>query len=81
MTDKAVDVTGAGNGFLGGLGAGLLLADGDVYKAALYATVSASFIIEQEGLPHLSQTGEGEELWNSDSPSRRLAELQARIVT
>lgn len=29
---KVVDVTGAGNSFLGGLSAGLLLADGDVYK-------------------------------------------------
>lgn len=29
---RVIDVTGAGNSFLGGLAAGLSLADGDVYK-------------------------------------------------
>ncbi|VDC06889.1 unnamed protein product [Peniophora sp. CBMAI 1063] len=72
-----VDVTGGGNSFLGGLAAGLKLAKGDVYKAVLYASVSASFVIEQFGLPKLSKRasanddGETEE-WNGDSPHRRL---------
>ncbi|KAI0049586.1 Ribokinase-like protein [Auriscalpium vulgare] len=69
-----VDVTGAGNGFLGGLAAGMVLTDGDVFKAAFYATVSASYIIEQQGLPELSRTAT-EELWNGDSPGQRLAKL------
>jgi len=79
--EKIVDVTGAGNSFLGGLAAGLLLADGDVYAAALYATVSASFIIEQEGLPNISLitvAGNLIEEWNRDSPQRRLKELRTR---
>jgi len=79
--DKIIDVTGAGNSFLGGLAAGLLLEDGDVYKAALYATVSAGFTIEQAGLPNLSLTtvaGNLVEEWNGDSPQRRLEELRAR---
>jgi len=73
--------TGAGNSFLGGLAAGLLLADGDVYEAAFYATVSAGFTIEQEGLPNLSVTTAGgnlDEQWNGDSPQRRLEELRTR---
>lgn len=73
-TEKVVDVTGAGNAFLGGLGAGLLLARENVYEAALYATVSASFIIEQEGLPRLSL-----DRWNDDSPQRRLEHLQEKM--
>ncbi|EPQ59546.1 Ribokinase-like protein [Gloeophyllum trabeum ATCC 11539] len=77
--EKVVDVTGAGNGFLGGLGAGLLLGLGDVYEAVFYATVSASFIIEQEGLPRLSAAEDASELWNDDSPQRRLEELRARV--
>jgi len=80
-TEKVVDVTGAGNSFLGGLGAGLLLADGNVYEAALYATVSAGFIIEQEGLPKLSLSevaGNLVEKWNGDTPYRRLNELRTR---
>ncbi|KAI0663092.1 Ribokinase-like protein [Cubamyces menziesii] len=83
--DKVVDVTGAGNSFLGGLGAGLVLANGDVPEATLYATVSASFTIEQEGLPRLTRTKDANsaevELWNGDSPERRLKELQDRLLT
>ncbi|KAJ7638633.1 Ribokinase-like protein [Roridomyces roridus] len=73
-TEKIVDVTGAGNSFLGGLAAGLLLENGDVYKATFYASVSASFIIEQQGLPTVSST----DSWNGDSPRRRLDSLKAR---
>ncbi|KIK65488.1 hypothetical protein GYMLUDRAFT_240015 [Collybiopsis luxurians FD-317 M1] len=70
---RIADVTGAGNSFLGGLAAGIQLSGGDVYKATLYATVSASFVIEQSGLPTITQT-----LWNNDSPSRRLETLKIR---
>ncbi|KAL7282156.1 hypothetical protein ACG7TL_003625 [Trametes sanguinea] len=84
-SSKVVDVTGAGNSFLGGLGAGLALTNGDIWEATLYASVSASFIIEQEGLPRLThavdETGRQVELWNGDSPQRRLKELQDRLAT
>jgi len=77
-----VDVTGAGNSFLGGLAAGLHLTE-DIYQATLYGTVSASFVIEQEGLPHMTQTtdhsGRTTTEWNGDSPQRRLDELQNRL--
>ncbi|KAK0191208.1 Ribokinase-like protein [Armillaria mellea] len=80
--EKVVDVTGAGNSFLGGLGAGLYLAQGDVYQATLYATISAAFVIEQEGLPQMSEVVDDEgskvALWNGDSPERRLRLLQDR---
>jgi hypothetical protein len=42
--------------------------------AVLYATVSASFVIEQYGLPPV---GPGA-LWNGDNPERRVKELQSR---
>ena len=45
--------------------------------AVLYASVSASFIIEQEGLPHL-ELDAGSWKWNGDSPQRRLSELRQR---
>jgi len=79
--DKVVDVTGAGNTFLGGLSAGLLLAKGDVFAAVLYASVAASFTIEQLGLPRLTRNagkGAGQEEWNGDTPQRRLAALKLR---
>jgi len=80
---KIVDVTGAGNSFLGGLSAGLLLANGDVFEAAFYASVSASFTIEQLSLPRLGGRGgssdmQDEEEWNGDSPHRRLLDLKSR---
>ncbi|KAI0080739.1 Ribokinase-like protein [Panus rudis PR-1116 ss-1] len=78
---RVVDVTGAGNAFLGGLSAGLL-AEKDVYKAALYATVSSSFVIEQEGLPRIKRVdmhGSDVESWNGELPFERLARLKERI--
>ncbi|KAI0763271.1 Ribokinase-like protein [Irpex lacteus] len=70
--EKVVDVTGAGNTFLGGLAAGLYFTNGDVFE------VSASYTIEQGGLPKLSQTEDGKELWNGDDPKERLQKLRAR---
>ncbi|KAF9534408.1 Ribokinase-like protein [Crepidotus variabilis] len=75
-SEKVVDVTGAGNSFLGGLSAGLELSSGDVLGATLYASVSASFTIEQEGLPLVTQSLD--ETWNGDRPLRRLQVLRER---
>ncbi|KAF9263629.1 Ribokinase-like protein [Marasmius fiardii PR-910] len=74
-TKEVVDVTGAGNSFLGGLAAGLHIADGDVYEASLYGAVSASFAIQQGGLPTFSGTDGS---WNQDFPARRLKVLRKR---
>lgn len=73
---RVVDVTGAGNAFLGGLGAGLKFTQ-DIQEAVLYASVSASIIIEQEGLPLIEPNG-GSWKWNGDSPQRRLSDLRKR---
>ncbi|KIM33423.1 hypothetical protein M408DRAFT_326140 [Serendipita vermifera MAFF 305830] len=70
---KVVDVTGAGNAFLGGLAAGLSLCDDDVRKAAEYATISASFTIEKHGLPVLK-----EGLWNGERAEDRLHAFASR---
>lgn len=52
--------------------------------AAMYGSVSASYIIEQQGLPNLtrqySENGGVTELWNGDSPTRRLGELERKIT-
>ncbi|KAF5370016.1 hypothetical protein D9758_001261 [Tetrapyrgos nigripes] len=71
--EHVVDVTGAGNSFLGGLAAGLEISGNDIYEAIFYATVSASFTIEQPGLPILTNDG-----WNGDSPFSRLDALKKR---
>ncbi|KAG8700081.1 hypothetical protein FRC09_006180 [Ceratobasidium sp. 395] len=79
-----VDVTGAGNSFLGGLSAGLLLANGDVREAVMYATTSAGYTIQQTGLPKVEYkrdqiSGQTTELWNGDSPQDRLTILRNRL--
>jgi len=75
MISNADIKIGAGNSFLGGLAAGMIIS-GDMYQAALCATVSASFIIEQEGLPAVTHTPTEE--WNGDQPLRRLDALRKR---
>lgn len=79
-----VDVTGAGNAFLGGLSAGLSLSNGDVREALLYATVSAGYTIQQLGLPQIeykkSNAADSIEIWNGDIPRDRLEQLKRRCT-
>ncbi|KAK4687815.1 hypothetical protein P7C73_g2305, partial [Tremellales sp. Uapishka_1] len=74
---RVVDPTGGGNGFLGGLCAGLMLSDGDLKVASIYASTAASFAIQQKGLPTI-EAGE-RELWNGDNVWDRLAEMADRV--
>ncbi|GAA5883903.1 hypothetical protein JCM3774_003045 [Rhodotorula dairenensis] len=76
-TGKVVDVTGAGNSFLGGLMAGLVLYPDDLPTAVRCGAVSASFVIEQFALPTLTEDADGIERWNGVRPADRLAQLQA----
>ena len=47
-----------------------------VFAATLHASISASFVIEQEGLPVISEESTG--TWNGDDPFRRLDILRER---
>jgi sugar/nucleoside kinase (ribokinase family) len=48
-----VDPTGAGNAYSGGFLAGYIQT-GDLMTAARYASVAASFLVEQVGLPPIN---------------------------
>ncbi|KAK6512931.1 hypothetical protein TWF506_009093 [Arthrobotrys conoides] len=74
---RVVDPTGGGNSFIGGLAIGLVRTS-DVVLSAAYATVAASFAIEQIGMPVLSQS-KGTELWNGVEAEERLKEYLRRI--
>lgn len=76
--DQVVDPTGGGNGFMGGLMAGMLLSGDNLRAATVYASVGASYIIQQRGLPKFDLTSEGER-WNKDDPWRRVNALAARM--
>ncbi|GAB7356785.1 hypothetical protein MBLNU459_g7677t2 [Dothideomycetes sp. NU459] len=70
---KVIDPTGGGNGFLGGFAVGLVRT-GDAVEAARWANVSASFCIEQVGVPVLKIRPDGKETWNGVVVEERLRE-------
>lgn len=76
-TGKVVDPTGGGNGFLGGLAMGLARGK-DVVEAAVWGSVSASFAIEQVGMPILTQHADGER-WNGERVQDRVDEFLQRL--
>lgn len=76
-SERVVDATGGGNAFLGGFGAGYQ-ETGSFVEAAKYGNVAASFIIEQVGVPNISEEGDGE-CWNEEKVRGRLAVYQTRL--
>ncbi|KAL8278719.1 hypothetical protein RQP46_008788 [Phenoliferia psychrophenolica] len=68
-------------GVWGGLMAGLELHPEDLVVATQMAAVSASFTIEQFGLPKFAVGQVGSETWSGGSPATRLAEMKARGVS
>ncbi|KAL8382702.1 hypothetical protein RB595_006474 [Gaeumannomyces hyphopodioides] len=74
-----VDPTGGGNAFLGGLA--VAMARGrPAEDAALWATVAASFAIEQVGLPVLAVGADGSgETWNGVRVEDRVGEYFGRL--
>jgi len=82
---RVVDPTGGGNAFLGGLSVGLVRAGcgsglENLEAAAAFASVAASFAIEQVGMPTLTRSLDESELWNSVSVAGRLDEYTANIA-
>jgi sugar/nucleoside kinase (ribokinase family) len=82
-TDKVLDPTGGGNGFLGGLAMGLVKGNAtpdvdSLREAAVWGSISASFAIEQIGMPVLLHTARGE-TWNHVHVEDRLSEFRERL--
>jgi len=69
---EVVDVTGAGNAYCGGFLVGYV-ETGDVRMAAMYGAVSASFAVEQFGIPRITAETEQE-------ARHRLAALEKRVL-
>jgi len=78
--DRVVDPTGGGNGFLGGLAIGLARGKG-ILEAAAWGTISASFCIEQVGVPELAVNADGRETWNGEVVEARLQSYLSRPET
>ncbi|KAG6097580.1 hypothetical protein E4U30_000508 [Claviceps sp. LM220 group G6] len=76
---KVVDATGGGNAFLGGLS--LALARGEKLEDAVaWASVAASFAIEQVGMPNLQTGLDSVETWNGKQVLERLHEFQRKFA-
>jgi sugar/nucleoside kinase (ribokinase family) len=83
--EKVVDPTGGGNGFLGGLAVGLVRAGAsrvpeNLEEAAIWGSISASFAIEQVGMPVLSHSAQGE-TWNGVRVENRLSDFKQRLAS
>ena len=83
-TSKVIEVTGAGNAFIGGYCMSLIenpqTNDSEVHKrAAIWGSVAASFVIEQVGMPSLT-VSDHQELWNGDSAMRRV-QVYTELIT
>lgn len=76
--EKVVDPTGGGNTFLGGLAVGLARGK-PLEEAATWASVAASFAIEQVGPPTLEKDDDGVETWNGVSVDERLNDFLERL--
>lgn len=78
-SSKVVDPTGGGNAFLGGLTVALARGKG-LEEAAKWGSVSASFAIEQVGMPELGKDVEGREVWNGVRVEERLEQFERRLT-
>ena len=80
---EVIDPTGAGNTFCGALARILTLEtptdDGTLYRACRGATVAAGLACMQVGLPLLTRSDDGVDLWNGRSIASRLEDLDARL--
>lgn len=76
---KVVDTTGAGNAFLGALTIGLSMSSDNAIFAACAGNVAASFVVEQVGVPTLSSSEDGTELWNGKDVAARFQAYRARL--
>ncbi|RYO92000.1 hypothetical protein DL764_008203 [Monosporascus ibericus] len=76
---KVVDPTGGGNAFLGGLAVALARGK-SLEEAAAWASVAASFAIEQVGVPVLGADAEGRETWNGVRVEERFEEFKTTLA-
>ncbi|RYP11366.1 hypothetical protein DL765_007796 [Monosporascus sp. GIB2] len=76
---RVVDPTGGGNAFLGGLAVALARGK-SLEEAAAWASVAASFAIEQVGVPVLGFDAEGRETWNGVRVDERFEEFKTRLA-
>lgn len=84
LAEKVVDPTGGGNGFLGGLAVGLVRGSDtsgidNIEEAAIWGSISASFAIEQVGMPTLAHSPQIGETWNGVRVEDRLKEFKERL--
>ncbi|RPA74723.1 Ribokinase-like protein [Ascobolus immersus RN42] len=74
--EKVLDPTGAGNAFCGAMAVGLTRGVG-IDEAVCWGNVAAGFVVEQTGLPVLSEEGGR---WNGSDVKGRLVEYKKRAL-
>ena len=74
-SSRIVDATGAGNAFLGAFAVTLSITS-DLTEATIAGSVAASFVIEQVGLPHRTNSQNGEDMWNGEKFASRVDQFR-----
>lgn len=77
-SSKVVDPTGGGNAFLGGMAVSFARGQ-DILTAAKMGSISASFAIEQVGMPTLGMNENNTETWNGVVVEDRIREFHRRF--
>lgn len=77
---KVVDTTGAGNAFLGAFTVCFLMCPDDAIFAACAGNIAASFVVEQVGIPTLTSSDDGADLWNGENVSARFQAYRASLA-
>lgn len=77
-SSMVVDPTGGGNAFLGGMAVSFARGQ-DIVTAAKMGSISASFAIEQVGMPMLGKNGNNVETWNEVVVEDRIREFERRF--
>jgi sugar/nucleoside kinase (ribokinase family) len=70
--NKVVDPTGCGNTFVGAFTTEFVKSNKNFELSSIYATLASGACIEQYGLPELTISDNGEDLWNGVSLNQRL---------
>ena len=77
-SSKVVDPTGGGNAFLGGMAVAFARGQ-DISTSARLGSISASFAIEQVGMPTLGRNENNMETWNGVVVEDRIREFERRF--
>lgn len=78
--NQVIDPTGCGNTYVGALATAFIKYNKNFETACIYATIASGACIEQHGLPKLTRSESGTDLWNRISIDERLKKYRSEFL-